>query len=126
MCEGHMRTSRPFGVFLVACLLSGPVLGHHAFSRLFDNYRVGTIRGVVTRFTWGMPHPYLYLDVADSRSQIANWMVEGSNIRILESAGWSTIKPGDTISVCGYFGKPNVTLEGLAFPQGVVSEHLVS
>jgi hypothetical protein len=75
-----------------------------------------------------MPHPHLYLDVADSRGQIANWMVEGSNIRILESAGWSpsTIKPGDTISVCGYFGKPNVTLEGLAFPQGVVSEHVVS
>ena len=116
----------PCSVFLAVCLLSVPTLAHHPFSAMFDSLRAGTIRGVVTKITWTMPHPYIYLDVRDERGQTANWFVEGSNVRILENAGWSaaTVKPGDTISVCGYLGKPNVSPEG--YPPGVVSERALS
>ena len=95
---------------------------HHSFAAMFDTRNPGTIRGVVTKVTWGRPHPYIFLDVSNRGAQNGNWLVEGSNIRILESAGWSStsVKPGDTISVCGYLGMPNVSTEG--YPPGVVSE----
>lgn len=108
---------------LLVFLLGSQVLAHHSFASMFDANRFGTIRGVVTKITWLMPHPYVYLDVRDDRGQTANWLVEGSsNVRQLERTGWSstTLKPGDTISVCGILGKPNVPMTG--YPQGAVSD----
>jgi len=109
----------------LACFWCESAQAHHSFGAIFDTRNSGTIRGVVTKVTWARPHPYIYLDVSDRGAQSGNWLVEGSNTRILEIAGWSasTVKPGDTISVCGYMGKPNVVPQG--YPAGTVSERMM-
>lgn len=84
-------------------------------------------QGVVTKIIWSRPHPYIFLDVRDAGGQITNWLVEGSNIRLLEQlVGWTatTVKPGDTISVCGYLGRKNPSPG--AFPDGVSSERAMA
>jgi hypothetical protein len=88
---------------LVAILLavSGPLGGHHA--GFFDQEKIITVSGVVTRFEWTNPHAYMYIDVEKSNGQVERWTVEGRSPNHLSRTGWTmgSIKPGEIITVTG-------------------------
>jgi len=109
---------------LVFCSSAVTSLAHHSFASMFDISRVGKIRGVVTTVGWVTPHPYINLDVTDDRGVTSSWYAEGSNVKNLERLGWTrtTIRPGDSITVCGYLGRLNTNSPPLVLPNGAVLE----
>jgi len=113
-----------------ACVLAASLMlcasvfaAHHSYAQLYDETRVAIIRGVVTQVVWANPHPYIYLDVTDDKGTVTKWLVEGSSVNLLIRDGWSatTVRAGDSLSVCGWPGKPNAPTQGL--PPGADSAH---
>jgi hypothetical protein len=112
---------RFIAVGILILLSSGLGVAHHSLAPIFSTDKTASITGTVVRIVWALPHPGLYLDVKDATGATKDWYFEGSSIRGLKRQGWSgtTLKPGDTVSVCGLLGKPNAA-PGL-FPPGVTS-----
>ena len=96
---------------VVTLVSASSLLAHHSFSTVFDLKQTSNITGAVTKVVWQNPHPWIYVDVKGDRDVTTRWAVQASsNIRLLEQYGLSatTLKNGDTVSVCGYVGKPGV------------------
>jgi hypothetical protein len=106
------------------CSFVAPAWAHHSFASMFDISRVGKLRGVVTKVGWVTPHPYITLDVTDERGATASWYIEGSNVRNLERMGWTaaTVRPGSTITACGYLNRLNISSPPPVLPNGAVPE----
>jgi hypothetical protein len=87
-----------------AVLLAGTatVLGHHSIAGVYDQSREQTVDGVVTRFEFVNPHPFVWLDVP-SGGAAQPWRLELDNRRELTAIGFteSTLKPGDRVIVTG-------------------------
>lgn len=85
------------GLFLL-CAASAPAIAHHSIAAMYDRENPVTIEGTVTRFDYINPHPVIHLDVAG-----VAWTVEWSNLRRLESRGYTAdaLKAGDRIIVTG-------------------------
>lgn len=62
-----------------------------------------TIEGTVTAFEWTNPHGYLYVDVADTQGNVANWRIEFGSIGNMRVRGLTrtTFKAGDKVRVTG-------------------------
>ena len=114
----HMRL---YGAALAAgiLLLPAAVSAHHAITGFYDPQKTVMLTGTVTRFDWGNPHTFIYLDVKDDNGATANWALEGNGPGRLSRTGWSktTLKPGDVVSVEAWLPRQNVdvagTLQGL-------------
>ena len=87
---------------IAAVLLMASAAGHahHSIAGMYDNARPVTIDGVVTRFQFVRPHPFL--DLRDSRTS-QTWRFEMDGRGELASIGMTdqTIKPGDRLVVTG-------------------------
>jgi hypothetical protein len=80
-----------------------PVYAHHANGPSFDEKKSVTLKGVVTKFIFRNPHPYLYFDV-DEKGKKTEWVIEFNGATIIsKSKGWTkdTVKPGDVIVATG-------------------------
>lgn len=92
--------------FLAAGLLLAalPVLAHHSFQAQYDENKLLTVNGKVTKVAWSNPHVILHMDVRDGAGQIANWQMELASPNGLMRQGWKvdSLKPGDHVSVSGY------------------------
>jgi hypothetical protein len=104
-------------------LLSGavPLSAHHAWPVSYA--QLVTVKGTVTQFNWGNPHPMISLDVRTEDGKIEKWSVGGPATNRMESNGWSktTVKPGDVITGVGYQlsdGQKTVRLEYVVLPDG--------
>jgi len=104
-------------------LVSGavPLSAHHAWPVSYA--QIVTVKGTVTQFNWGNPHPMISLDVRTDDGKIEKWSVGGPATNRMESNGWSktTVKPGDVITGVGYQfldGQKTVRLEYVVFPDG--------
>ena len=67
-----------------------------------DNKRV-TVEGVVTRFQFVHPHPFVRIEVKDPSGKAQQWMLEMDNRGEMVELGFDTdtLKPGDRIKVTG-------------------------
>jgi hypothetical protein len=94
---------------LVVVATALPAFGHHSFAAVFDETKLMTLKGTVSKVEWVNPHVYLYLDVPDASGKITTWTVETFPPVTLRRAGVTRDKLG--------LGQ-NVTLEGSAPKDG--------
>jgi hypothetical protein len=85
---------------------------HHAFAAEYDENKLITISGVVTKFEWTNPHALLYVDGRDAEGKTGSWKFEMGSPGGLESRGWkkTDLKKGDQITVDGYAAKDGSNL----------------
>jgi hypothetical protein len=115
-----------YALVLVTILLaaSSPVVSaHHAFSPVYDEGRMVTIKGVVTEFRLINPHAMITLDVVDSAGKHATWTVEMAGLLSLSRVGWtkSTVSAGDQLTVTGnptHTGSPRIFFTRMILPNG--------
>jgi hypothetical protein len=92
-------------VTVFALLLTTMVApAHHAFEAEYDENKLITVTGVVTKFEWTNPHAWMYLDVRDERGKITNWSFEMGAPGGLLNRGWKKgeLKRGDAVIIDGY------------------------
>ena len=79
-----------------------PLSAHHSWPVNFSE--LVTVKGTVTEFSWGNPHPMMTLEVRTAEGGTEKWLVGGPAISRMEAHGWTktTVKPGDTITGIGY------------------------
>ena len=110
----------PAIVILALVSAAVPIFAHHSWP--VSNELV-TVKGTVTEFMWGNPHPMITLEVRTNDGGIEKWLVGGPAINRMEANGWTktTIKPGDVITGIGYQfadGQKIVRLEKAVLPDG--------
>jgi len=88
-------------------LLTTHASAHHAFAAMYDEHRLVTVSGIVTKLDWVNPHVMLYVDGKDESGKAARWRFEMGSPGGLISRGWekTTLKTGDQITVDGYRAK---------------------
>jgi hypothetical protein len=94
---------------VIAGMLS-PVIAafaHHSFAAEYDDKKVITLKGVVTKFEWTNPHVRFYIDVKDDKGNVTNWDLELMSVNTLTRAGWSrhALNVGDEVVVSAYMAK---------------------
>ena len=92
----------------VALLMSGARLAaHHAFSSEYDENKVVTLKGTVTKIEWMNPHAKFFVDVVNADKSVTNWEFELASPNSLTREGWNrhTLAVGDAISVSGFAAK---------------------
>lgn len=99
-------------------LWPGSAGAHHSTAPFYDQTRTVEIRGVVTKWTFVNPHPFLYVDVPDEQGGIQEWVIEFSGPVRLQKMGWSAefFKPGETITATGHPPKAEGTY-GMFYPE---------
>ena len=121
-----MNRHRGFGIATAGLLLAAmPVLAHHSFQAEYDENKLVTVNGRVTKVAWTNPHVILHMDVRDDSGKVANWQMELASPNGLLRQGWKldSLKPGDQVTVSGYAARDgshlvnarHVTLGGKAY-----------
>ena len=84
------------------------VHAHHSIAGAYDDSRRVTIGGVVTRFQFINPHPFLVMEVKGDNGKAQQWTLEMDNRWELVEIGFDnmTLKPGDRIVVTGSPARP--------------------
>ena len=85
---------------VIALAAVPPVSGHHSGS-VFNTDLVLAVEGTVSRFRWGNPHVYIYVETDNASGDRIEWEIETDATPILSRSGWSadTLKPGDPVVV---------------------------
>src|SRR4029077_2027497 len=100
----HPMKSLLVPVFVILALVPAavPLSAHHSWPVSFS--QLVTVKGTVTEFAWGNPHPMITLEVNTDDGKIEKWLVGGPAINRMEANGWTktTVKPGDVITGTGY------------------------
>jgi hypothetical protein len=88
-------------------LLTTRASAHHAFAATYDEHKLVTVSGIVTKLDWVNPHVMLYVDGKDESGKAGRWRFEMGSTGGLISRGWekTTLKIGDRITVEGYRAK---------------------
>ena len=83
------------GVLMVAGLLCSALqaFAHHSFAAEYDEKKMITLKGIVTKFEWTNPHVRFYVDVKDDNGNVTNWDLELMSPNTLTRAGWSKRDP---------------------------------
>ena len=88
-------------------VISIPVLAHHGTGISYDESKVSTVKGVITKFAWANPHSQLYFDVKDANGNVEHWAAEMRAPGNLIASGYTRkalldrLAPGKEISVSG-------------------------
>jgi hypothetical protein len=80
---------------------------HHSFAAEYDEDKLITVSGSVSKFEWTNPHALLSVRGTDSAGKAGTWKFEMGSPGSLESLGWkkTDLKTGDRITVEGYAAK---------------------
>jgi len=100
-----VNSRRSFGIATAGLLLVAmPAFAHHSFQAEYDENKLVTVNGTVTKVAWTNPHVMLNVDVRDDRGNVANWEMELASPNGLLRQGWKldSLKPGDQVTVSGY------------------------
>lgn len=105
------------------CLVLGlaTLSAHHSWPVSYS--QLVTVKGTVTEFAWGNPHPMMMLEVKADDGTVEKWQVGGPAINRMEANGWTktTVKVGDIITGTGYQfadGQKIIRLERVVLPDG--------
>lgn len=105
------------------CATAPFAFGHHSFAAVFDENKLVTLKGTVSKVEWVNPHVYLYLDVSDASGKITTWTIETFPPVTLRKAGLTREKLGlgQSVVLEGYAAKDGsytLLLRKLTFPDG--------
>jgi Family of unknown function (DUF6152) len=91
----------------VLLLATMRVSAHHAFTAEYDENKLVTFAGTVTRFEWTNPHAWLYVEGKDENDKVTSWGFEMGSPNGLLHRGWTRteLKKGDHVTVDGYRAK---------------------
>jgi len=83
------------------------ISAHHAFTAEYDENKVVTVSGKVTKLAWTNPHAWLYVEGQDESLKVVSWGFEMGSPNGLLHRGWkrTDLKPGDQVTVDGYLAK---------------------
>jgi hypothetical protein len=84
---------------LLLSLQAGAAIGHHSHASLDPN-DVRVVSGVVTRYSWSMPHVYLNVEAPNLKGDIVIYSIEMLHPGAMATQGWGreTFQPGDRIT----------------------------
>lgn len=73
--------------------------GHHSHSTLDPN-DVRVLTGVVTKYSWSMPHVYLQVEAPNPEGKVVEYSIELLHPGAMAAQGWGkdSFKPGDRIT----------------------------
>jgi hypothetical protein len=76
---------------------------HHSIAAVYDGNKQVTVEGLVTRFQFTNPHPFLMINVTDASGTVREWRLEMDNRSELAAIGVTaeTLKAGDRVVVSG-------------------------
>ena len=108
-------------VVLMSMSAGRPLSAHHSWP--VNTSKLVTVKGTVTDFVWGNPHPMINLEVKTADGTIEKWLIGGPAINRMEAKGWhkETVKPGDTLTGIGYQfadGQKVIRLEKVVMADG--------
>jgi hypothetical protein len=88
-----------------------PVAAHHSIAGIYDSSNPVTVDGVVSRFEFVNPHPFVVVTVTDARGRKEDWRLEMDNRFELEAIGMTsrTLTAGDRIVATGSRGRTQRT-----------------
>ena len=80
---------------------------HHAFEAEYDEKKLVTVTGVVTKLEGTNPHAWLFLNVRDDSGKVTNWSFEMGAPGGLLNRGWKQgeLNRGDQVTIDGYSSK---------------------
>jgi hypothetical protein len=80
---------------------------HHSFAAEYDENKLITVSGTVSKFEWINPHGLLSVRGTDAAGKAGSWKFELGSPGSLESLGWkkTDLKTGDQIILEGYAAK---------------------
>jgi hypothetical protein len=89
---------KPILAVLFAMQVSA-ALGHHSHASL-DPDDVRVLSGVVTRYSWSMPHVYLKVEAPNPAGELVEYSIEMLHPGAMAALGWDkdSFKPGDRIT----------------------------
>ena len=90
----------PLASLVTFLLVSSPAAhAHHSHANL-DSNDVRQHTGVVTRYSWRMPHVFLQVQGTNQAGELVNWSIELLHPPGMMQWGWSreSFKPGDRIT----------------------------
>lgn len=97
------------GLLIVGALALSiaPLRAHHSFTAEFDQNKLITLRGTLTKVEFTNPHGWLYLNVKDSNGKVLNWAVEtGAPIQLIRQGGdKKSLAVGTEIVVDGWLAR---------------------
>ena len=105
-----MNTGMPSRLFLSLLLAlcfsgaSAPLFAHHS-QAVYDEDKLVTITGTVTKFEWINPHVLVHVEVKDDKGNSDEWIVfSGSPAMQAREANWNSeeFKPGETVTIKGF------------------------
>lgn len=85
---------------------------HHAFSSEYDENKVVTLKGTVTKIEWTNPHVFFFIDVVNPDKTVTNWSFELASPNSLTRSGWGrrTFNVCDAVTATGYAAKSGKTM----------------
>ena len=105
MNSAHWRRLRTKVLLALSFLtVSVSTFAHHS-QAVYDENKLITITGVVSKFEWTNPHVLIFLDVKDEKGNVEEWVAfSGSPSMQVREAGWNSeeFKPGETITIKGF------------------------
>ncbi len=80
---------------------------HHSFTAEFDQNKVVTVQGTLTKVEFTNPHGWLYLNVKGTDGKILNWAVEtGAPMQLIRQGGdKKSLAVGTEIVVNGWLAR---------------------
>ena len=84
--------------FVAIFTLCSAAWAHHSTAP-YNMTEQTSVSGVVSRFYWGNPHAYIFLDVEGDQ----HWTIELESLNFLRHVGWTkeSLKPGDVLPCKG-------------------------
>jgi hypothetical protein len=105
MNSAHWRKLRTEVFLALSVFIASVSTSAHHSQAVYDENKLITITGVVSRFEWTNPHVLISLDVKDDKGNIEEWVAfSGSPSMQVREAGWNSeeFKPGETITIKGF------------------------
>jgi hypothetical protein len=94
------------GTLMTFCFfgVATPLPAHHS-QAVYDEDKLVTITGVVTKFEWINPHILIHVEVRDDKGNTDDWVAfSGSPSMQVREAGWNSeeFKAGETVTIKGF------------------------
>jgi hypothetical protein len=102
----RVRSGLSLAVLGLLCL-TAPVLAHHGFDTEYDNAKVVTATGVVSKVEWTNPHMHVYVDVTDAGGKVTTYNLELTSPNAIQRLGWNKndLVGGEKVTFSAHPGK---------------------